>query len=210
MKLLAQPRESAQSPSSQMKKSWQPTSPNGTERAYSPARSRSDLGNIRGRISGPIPIASPADDDFIMRDSAHGSAVISGQEESGQSSASPNGLRQAKRAMPAGETSDGQGHQPLHTRSQSSPIGPTGLRSTGGQKQSTPPPIRQSTFSTGTNSSRNIPQRKKSTLRGAIGRLFGRRKKSTTQATLQPDDNNRPTPESWAQHHRSVSVRIGR
>jgi hypothetical protein len=194
-----------------MKKSWQPNSPNGTERAYSPARPRSDLSNIRGRISGPIPIASTADEDFAVRDSDNGSAVISGQGESGQSSNSPSSHRQAKGAMLVTDSTDSQGHQPLHTRSQSSPMSSTGLRPTAGPKQSTPPPIRQSTFSMGTNSSsKNVPQRKKSTLRGAIEKLFGRRKKSTTQAqaTSQPGDSNRPSPESWAQHHRSVSMRL--
>jgi hypothetical protein len=171
-------------------------SPLDTERAFSPARSRSDQSNIRGRISGPIPITTPLDDDFPIRnplpEEGLGRAPVSQSSE--------------PEASGQGNLSNQTPPQSIHMRSRSSPVGPTGLRAASGQKQrETPTAVRQSAFSIGTSGSKSSPQRKKSFLRGAIGRLFGRKKKGTSQIAEHSDDSNRPTPDSWAQQHRSVS-----
>lgn len=168
--------------------------PHDTDRAFSPARSRTDLGSIRGRISGPIPIPSPLDEDFPMRNK-HPEDVAPTSAYLSQEPGTPS----------RGENRNHTPPQSIHVRSRSSPIGPTVLRSANGQKRDTPATLRQSAFSIGTSGSKTSPQRKKSILRGAIGRLFGRKKNSTSQAAQQSDESSRPTPESWTQQHRSVS-----
>lgn len=175
-------------------------SPLPTERAFSPARSRSDQSKIRGRISGPIPIATPLDDDFPMR------------SQPPEDTVAPASLSQSHELEPPahGEQRHQTPPQSIHMRSRSSPVGPTGLRSASGQKREIPTAVRQSAFSIGTSGSKSSPQRKKSILRGAIGRLFGRKKKGTSQAPEQSDESSRPTPDSWAQQYRSVSKNFER
>lgn len=222
MKLLTHFRDSSQSPSSNVKNSWKPSSvsPNDAERPLSPARSKSDLGNIRGRISGPIPISSPLDDDFLVRHQSQENGAVSTLAsqsqaldlepvEKGLPNTSPSTPKPDKNVSHVSRSSPEavqNTQRALHMRSQSSPIGAGGPRTGNAQKHATIPNVRQSTFSANTSSSKNLPQRKKSTLRGAIGRLFGRKKKNIGEAASSSDGSQRPTPDSWTRQHRSVSA----
>ncbi|VUC28364.1 unnamed protein product [Clonostachys rosea] len=95
-----------------------------------------------------------------------------------------------------------------HTRSRSSPIAPA-RRHIPERKDPQPSNNRDSTFSTDTGESKGRPQRKKSTLRGALGKIFSRRKKTSSQTSLRLDGSNiRPVQGRLTSHHRSTTFDV--
>ncbi|KAL2758785.1 hypothetical protein ACRALDRAFT_2040877 [Sodiomyces alcalophilus JCM 7366] len=190
--------------------------------------------SIRGRISGPIPILSPTDDEFPMRNPPAPAAVIAMTTTGGethdsqlhhQSSSTSRLVTPVSPQVPrpdiahshyTGSASDsvtGSVAPAPSSRPEAPPI----------QPPSEPPPVprgpsqgyRRTNPSTtvrysivseatqGTGSSRGRPQRKKSTLRGAFSKLFGRRKKSESQLLVstqrisldgQPHQQSEPPP----------------
>lgn len=217
--------------------------------------------SIRGRISGPIPIASPIDDEFPMRNSGGSSLATAVKDEefpirnpgTNIASMTPlpeesvSDLVQQQQQQQQQEQQDPQedDQQTLPPQASSVTIGASASR--GGdtpvqgdnpEPPSHPPPpppsgspparartppqrtspqrtsprrtnpsstLRYSTVSeapTGTTgrSRDGAPQRKKSTLRSALGKLFGRRKKQGSSSTI-----GRMSGMITTSQHRSVS-----
>ncbi|ORY65900.1 uncharacterized protein BCR38DRAFT_168566 [Pseudomassariella vexata] len=146
--------------------------------------------SIRGRISGPIPIPDPVDDDeFPMRQPGTGLAMPLGSESSrpqvppdssssinvqNNSSPPPSAVPEER---PVSAVTQPQQEQRAEGPSQASQTSASLPRC-----NDLTSALRYSTVSAGTETdrSRTGPQRKKSTLRGALTKLFGRKKKRTS------------------------------
>ncbi|PKS06624.1 hypothetical protein jhhlp_007373 [Lomentospora prolificans] len=180
--------------------------------------------SIRGKISGPIPIPNPADDEFPMRTATTAPENIEPvaqlpppptPPQTYQHSASTASLPQNQPPAPSGPSLELAHHNPAdvnHSPPASSRRGtsadPTSMadaarvspqRSTNQSAQ-----VRYSTFSassqkTGNTSTKDVPQRKKSTLRGALSKLFGRKKKTGSQASVEAEGSG-----ITSTQHRSV------
>ncbi|ROT35266.1 hypothetical protein SODALDRAFT_60167 [Sodiomyces alkalinus F11] len=183
--------------------------------AGDPASPRPKAGqSIRGRISGPIPILIPTDDEFPVRNPGAGIAMTAGGDAHDdqlqhQSSAPPDFVTpvsaQVSRPEIAQYTGSGSDSgRELAAAAAAAALAPgPSTRAEALQTPSEPPPavpreppqghrranppstVRYSVVSEatqGTGSSKGKPQRKKSTLRGAFSKLFGRRKKSEGQS----------------------------
>ncbi|KAM0280750.1 hypothetical protein ACHAQH_003920 [Verticillium albo-atrum] len=155
--------------------------------------------SIRGKISGPIPIPTPTDDEFPMRNPGTGIATpLSAEDRERQLQAEAANQANApftqsepvqnrntdSVVMPSGTgsgTGSASGSGSAHTPS----VAPRG--SPQSQRRTNPPStLRHSVVSEATeitNNSKDKPQRKKSTLRGAFSKLFGRKKKTTSLST---------------------------
>ncbi|KAK8049773.1 hypothetical protein PG994_011503 [Apiospora phragmitis] len=147
----------------------------------SAGRPKTAQSNIRGKISGPIPIPNPADDDeFPMREVGTGQAtplasegpnrlapsqaqervsVIDSQSTTGPSRVSPEERTPSRNQLGTSQASENSG-SPAQQRT----IGSSTLR--------------YSSVSNNTDTERDAPQRKKSTLRSTLSKLFGRKKKN--------------------------------
>ncbi|KAK8088866.1 hypothetical protein PG997_003827 [Apiospora hydei] len=144
----------------------------------SAGRPKTGQSNIRGKISGPIPIPSPADDDeFPIREHGTGQAtplaseapnrlappqerasVIDSQSTTGPTRVSPEERTPSRTRLGTSQASENSG----------SPAQQRTIRSS---------TLRYSSVSNNTDSERDTPQRKKSTLRSTLSKLFGRKKK---------------------------------
>ncbi|KAK8114446.1 hypothetical protein PG999_006515 [Apiospora kogelbergensis] len=147
----------------------------------SAGRPKPGQSNIRGKISGPIPIQNPAEDDeFPMRERGTGHATPLGSE-------APNRLAppQERGSIIDNQSTNGQvrvspeertpsRNQPGTSQASENSGSPAQQRTT---RSST---LRYSTVSNNTDSDRDTPQRKKSTLRSALSKLFGRKKKNSS------------------------------
>ncbi|GJC79958.1 hypothetical protein ColLi_02796 [Colletotrichum liriopes] len=142
--------------------------------------------SIRGKISGPIPIPSPSDDEFPMRNPGTGIATpLAGGDMKEQqlhppqpepragsivSVAQPE-VSQAPRTdsvvAPTGSAGSGSTSPPTSGAHANSP---QSQRRTNGSSHLRYSAVSASSEQTG--GSRDRPQRKKSTLRGALGKLF--------------------------------------
>ncbi|KAF6840779.1 hypothetical protein CMUS01_03812 [Colletotrichum musicola] len=185
-------------------KSANPPNPN------PPSRSMTGQ-SIRGKISGPIPIPSPADDEFPMRNPGTGIAtpVTAGdmreqQMHPPQAEPATASIVSVPRpdvsqapATDAAAVPPGSGG----SASGSSPTSASHGHSPQSQRRTNASNLRYSVVSASseqTGVSRDRPQRKKSTLRGALGKLFGRKKKSNSQGSYDsqrvsvynPSNNN--------------------
>lgn len=201
-----------------MKKPWSPApSPRASPDAAGTLPRTKTGGSeslIRGRISGPIPIPSPMDDEFPMRHPGTGIAKPLDDAEAKetlepllpdpekQSPPSPtvssSRVPVARNTTPEPETVRPPESRP-GTILQNSP----GRRTNRTNVSST---LRYSVISQDTSaqtgSSTDRPQRKKSILRGALGKLFGRKKKKS--GSQSPISEEKPTQGVSNQHH-SVS-----
>ncbi|KAM0819578.1 hypothetical protein AB5N19_05394 [Seiridium cardinale] len=162
--------------------------------------------NIRGKvISGPIPIPNPADDDeFPMRQPGTGLATPLGNEGASKLLVPPE-----RSSTLETDSTTGPGPKAMHEERTGTPLRPAPKQTSdtsGSPAQGrTTSTLRYSTVSTGTDTdqSRSAPQRKKSTLRGTLSRLFGRKKARQSLGTHHED------PASSAQH-RSDPPALGR
>ncbi|KAI8217420.1 hypothetical protein K4K53_009198 [Colletotrichum sp. SAR 10_77] len=190
--------------------------------ANSPAPSatnRSMTGqSIRGKISGPIPIPNPIDDEFPMRNPGTGiatpvtegnmreqmmnppqaepvvgSTVATPQPEVSQPPRTESVVVPPGTGSTSGSSPTAASHANSHVNSHSN--SPQSQRRTNVSSN-----LRYSTVSAAseqTGASKERPQRKKSTLRGALGKLFGRKKKgsqgsydSQRMSTYNPTNQN--------------------
>ncbi|KAF9879901.1 hypothetical protein CkaCkLH20_02712 [Colletotrichum karsti] len=164
-----------------------------------PPNNRSMTGqSIRGKISGPIPIPNPVDDEFPMRNPGTGIAtpVTAGdmrEQQMNPPQADPVAgstvsvphpeVSQVPRtdsvAVPpgTGSTSGSSPTSATHTHTNS----PQSQRRTNMSSNLRYSAVSASSEQTG--ASKDRPQRKKSTLRGALGKLFGRKKKNGSQGS---------------------------
>ncbi|KAG7133719.1 hypothetical protein HYQ45_008148 [Verticillium longisporum] len=185
------------------------------------AASRPKTGqSIRGKISGPIPIPTPTDDEFPMRNPGTGIATPLSTED-----------RERQLQTEAGHQTSAPFTQPeaVPTRNTDSVMAPSGSGSVTGsasgsgtgsahthqiprgspqsQRRTNPPStLRHSVVSEATentNNGKDKPQRKKSTLRGAFSKLFGRRKKTTS---LSAPPERASTYDSPSQHRSDPSA----
>ncbi|KAI9166944.1 hypothetical protein HJFPF1_03059 [Paramyrothecium foliicola] len=193
-----------------MKKPWKAAAPgagNTPVPTSGMVRSKTGQESIRGRISSPIPIPNPLDEEFPMRNPGTGIATTTGSEAA-------DGKPQPQQLRPE---NGGPAMAPPHVppavppavpppapgTSSASPDSdapaPTPVRVS--MAQSTPPrrattsAFRHSTISVEsgqTGSTKAQPQRKKSTLRGALGKLFGRKKKTSSQGTASSIGKSSP------------------
>ncbi|KAH9242924.1 hypothetical protein K456DRAFT_118509 [Colletotrichum gloeosporioides 23] len=162
------------------------------------ATNRSMTGqSIRGKISGPIPIPNPIDDEFPMRNPGTGiatppvvgSTVATPQPEVSQPPRTESVVVPPGTGSTSGSSPTAASHANSHSNS------PQSQRRTNVSSN-----LRYSTVSAAseqTGASKERPQRKKSTLRGALGKLFGRKKKgsqgsydSQRMSTYNPTNQN--------------------
>lgn len=166
--------------------------------------------SVRGRISNPIPVSSTMDDDeFPMRQK--GSGIASGPGEAPkddtittgsakQADAEESPTRPAA-AQGAGEESDKVTDAPSKdavSDARSSPVQPRPMEHRTNHSST----LRQSMISSDTARTRSSKghEKKKSGLRGALGKLFGRKKK--TDSVVISESSAKAT---QASQHQSVS-----
>ncbi|KAL0938987.1 uncharacterized protein CTRU02_205597 [Colletotrichum truncatum] len=195
--------------------------------ANSPAPSASNRSmtgqSIRGKISGPIPIPNPVDDEFPMRNPGTGIATPVTGGDMREQQMHPPQVDPAARStvsVPRPEVL-----QPPRTdsvvapsgsgsTSTSSPTSATHAHSNSPQSQrrtNASSNLRYSVVSASseqTGASKDRPQRKKSTLRGALGKLFGRKKKNGSQSShdSQRVSTYNPTNQNQKQHKSDLSA----
>ncbi|KAK6227041.1 hypothetical protein QIS74_00596 [Colletotrichum tabaci] len=174
--------------------------------------------SIRGKISGPIPIPSPSDDEFPMRNPGTGIATpLAGGDMKNQQLHLPQAEPRAGSIVSVAHP---EMSQPPRTDSVVAPTGSAGSDSmsppTSGIHAHSPQSQRRtngsshlrysavSASSAQTGGSRDRPQRKKSTLRGALGKLFGRKKKTSSQGSA--DSQRMSTYNPSNQHKSDISA----
>lgn len=167
---------------------WHPFSPAELPEHSSPvlSQSKTDSSPVRGNISGPIPISSLMDDEALVENPSIGGSssgarqalLVKSRDVGSETPATALNHPQPPLFPPDGSKRHVQIAQDARDDG----------RSSGAAKSSvnTPEPghkRHRSIFSVdSTSGGGDNPQRKKSTLRGAIGRLFGRKKKTTSRA----------------------------
>lgn len=180
----------------------------------SAGRPKQRQSNIRGRISGPIPIPDPADDEFPMRGEpstpALGAPLASEPPP-------PPPLPQSQLQFPQepnpaamdAQSTTGHTHgatpvERAETRSQAGTAQTSDNSGSIGKRRT----VRSSNvrYSTGSNAEDGdrdaAPQRKKSTLRSAFSKIFGRKKKATGDGTMLETHLEDP---ASSRQHQSVS-----
>lgn len=186
-----------------MRRPWRSETP--AERpAPSPSshtRSKTESRSIRGRISGPIPIPNPLDEEVAMRNrtpSANGTLdafnfAAEPDSTKPEHRASPPHRRQLSTTPPGAPQCRVQVVPEVRTDRDSPEVprgSPDTLRKEHKRTQSLG--LRVSAFSLGSNvATKDSPPRKKSSLRGALSKLFGRKRNTGSQASTSA----RPTPE---------------
>ncbi|TEA22750.1 hypothetical protein C8034_v005191 [Colletotrichum sidae] len=174
--------------------------------------------SIRGKISGPIPIPDPVDDEFPMRNPGTGIATPVTEGNMREQQLHP------PQAEPVAASSvsinRAEVSPPPRAESVVGPLGPGPSSPTSATYGSSPQSQRRTNASSNlrysavsmsseqTGASRERPQRKKSTLRGALGKLFGRKKKTGSQGSY---DSNRasaynPSNQNQIQHKSDPSA----
>ena len=168
--------------------------------------------SIRGRISNPIPIPNIGEEEFHSGE--HAPALTTSRSPNAGDDASQHAPRSPPRYQHTAASSSslpydgpvpvsGNGSDVAHSNNSGSNNSlPTATRA--GSSGPSPafdsarPPradrssqirysaITASSQRTGDTSNRDAPQRKKSTLRGALSKLFGRRKKARSQGSTDP------------------------
>ncbi|KAI1457404.1 hypothetical protein F4805DRAFT_177706 [Annulohypoxylon moriforme] len=138
-----------------------------------PKTAQPDPSSLRGRISGPMPM----DDEFPIRQPGHGIAH-EGRPE-------PTESRAMDQPASRAENTPSEVVRPDNIDSVT-PSGPSQASNSSAsprqQRTARPTTLRYSTVSDGTDVDR--PQRKKSTLKSTLGRLFKRKKKSTSGTSI--------------------------
>ncbi|KAG9238379.1 hypothetical protein BJ875DRAFT_57876 [Amylocarpus encephaloides] len=164
--------------------------------------SRMNTGSsIRGRIGPPIPISD--DDDFPIREPGAGIAIPLGAD--GQELRVP---------MRASTGADLESIKERHAVIVGTSVEPPGFESTtvpaqpphgGSSSHTTPPSASRDSMSTPSKSIMATPQRKKSSLRSVLGRLFGKKHKSdSTSGAGAPSSHHK----ARAGQHRSAPTAL--
>lgn len=173
----------------------------------SAGRPRAGPANVRGKIiSAPIPIPNPADDDeFPMRRPGTGLATPLGNEGVSKLLVPPERASTLDpQTMTASQqfSSEVVPEERLETPLQADPVFASDTSDSPAQGRTNSNTLRYSTISHGTDTdqSRTAPQRKRSTLRSTLGRLFGRRKSPSSLGT------QRKSSSGSAEQRQSVSV----
>lgn len=177
--------------------------------------------NIRGRISNPIPIPNAGDEDFTSRNLAtslpephvavEGDPVSQRPPRHHHAAPSSSSLPPTGPAPVSGNASDvahsGNGGSDNSLPASAAPAGSSGPSPTSGLARDSPhrrrttnqsSQIRYSAISTssqrtGGTANKDAPQRKKSTIRGALSKLFGRKKKAKSQGSTIPEHSSGTT-----------------
>lgn len=179
--------------------------------------------SIRGRISGPYPIPTPMDDEFPMRNPGTGIATPVGAEfKDSETEAVLPSVEQHQQHRPAPappgppdiSSPRPDVAQALQENSTTRPLGsaPTARHPPLSYRMNGSNANRYSVVSAGTAQSRGSkdrPQRKKSTLRGAFGKLFNRRRKMSVADSSYHDDSEEGPPLATL-HQRSATVKENR
>ncbi|KAI1374061.1 hypothetical protein F4677DRAFT_178594 [Hypoxylon crocopeplum] len=156
-----------------------------------PKTAHPDQTTIRGRISGPIPM----DDEFPIRNPGVGMAHEGRPEQPESRAEDQPTLRSVNSPFEVARTDK---------TASVTPSGPSQASNTSGsprqQKTIRSSTLRYSTVSDGTDGDR--PQRKRSTLKSTLGRLFKRKKKSTSD----PFTAESQLAEESAQHENALSA----
>lgn len=167
--------------------------------------------SIRGHISGPIPIPDPMDEEFPMRDQT--ATVARNADEASSDShlipPEPSSNQSYKashlRAASAGNIDPLIAHQRQHPLS--APRRASTLRGSSVSQHDRFTRVSDQADGRDSKASKNSkPQRKKSTIRTALGKLFGRKKKSETneKAGLPDWKTSDASPLLSNKQHRSV------
>lgn len=170
----------------------------------STAPARSDTSSsIRGRISAPIPLIVD-DDEFPFREPGTGMATPLGRDGVEKQLRFPNPPHTPRTPLPVDlakhEEADVTGPVEEPTRAPPAPPSLTPSHESTIQQTTYGPPLRDSGASNHqSGSSLEKPRRKKSTLRSVFGRLFGKKRKSSSSGNGRTEDSARA-----GQHH-SVS-----
>lgn len=170
----------------------------------SAGRPKPGQSNIRGRISGPIPIPNPAEDDeFPVRESGPGHVTPLGPE-------GPNRLAPPQERGSVVDSHSTHGHarvSPEERTPSRNQLGTSQASENSGspaqQRTVRTSTLRYSSVSNNTDTERDAPQRKKSTLRSTFSKLFGRKKKKNASNVGSLEAHHEDPSESGLQ--RSVS-----
>lgn len=154
----------------------------------SAGRPRAGHANVRGKtISAPIPIPNPADDDeFPMRRPGTGLATPLGNEGMSKMLVPPERASTMDPQTIAGQPPETVTEERSETPVlQADPVLASDISDSPAQGRTNSNTLRYSMMSNGTDTdrSRTAPQRKRSTLRSTLGRLFGRRKSPSSLGT---------------------------
>lgn len=176
-------------------------------------RARAGSKSIRGQISGPIPIPDPLDEEFPMREQA---VVIAGAGNDPSPDDASLAFQEPGSSNPSHQvarfrTASSSIIEPSALRQQSevSSSGPA-LTTTTMRKSATPSSqLNQFSRISEQNDSRdNKPERKKSTIRSALSKLFGRKKKVEPKEKARLSNEKATSAKSSIlpnKQHRSVS-----
>ncbi|KAJ4268413.1 hypothetical protein NW762_002476 [Fusarium torreyae] len=158
-----------------MKKPWK-SAPSAGDTAQPGSMQQS---NIRGRISGPVPISTSLDDEFPIRNPGTSIATpVQGEFKESQPEPIPSS-RDGQSKSPAFPEPRRNGHRTFRDEPRSSMHARQSGTTARLQKAEPPNNVRHSFVSADRvhTRDRERPQRKQSTLRGALGKLFNRKKK---------------------------------
>ncbi|KAI0842887.1 hypothetical protein F5Y06DRAFT_75669 [Hypoxylon sp. FL0890] len=177
-----------------------------------PKTAQPDHTTLRGRISGPIPM----DDEFPIRNPGSGMAHEGKPEQPESHVDDQPAPRSGNTPSDVVRTDKGDSVSPSGP-SQASNVSASPRPSPRQQRTVRSSALRYSTVSDGTDTDR--PQRKKSTLKSTLGRLFKRKKKSTGgtsiseaqyagpgDAAQHEDDYNRPLKKSESKRSASLPI----
>ena len=173
------------------------------------SKRQSSTHSVRGRISGPFPIPDPMDDEFPMRNQNNGAILAAASAGAYEPSRSVAAIRDnidtKDDAISTPHTEVVQNRSSFSEPS-SKPDTPDVIHSLPPKKATPPSDLRHSAVSGGTSPSPGTHgqlQRKKSTLRGAFGRLFGRKRRTDSRDTTA--SSGTPASERSRRHRPAAS-----
>ena len=164
-----------------------------------PPRTQSAMSsNVRGRISAPIPM----DEEFPPR--KLGSAATSEGESRRIHSSAAGSSNLTSGTAPSDVIPEDDEEQAAHSGPSQTSYGSGSHPNRRTMRAST---VRYSTVSA--DSGTHTPQRKKSTLKSTLGRIFGRKKKSTSELPVINTHTRASSSPTHHHHHHSVSLSMG-
>ncbi|UZP44050.1 hypothetical protein NXS19_011862 [Fusarium pseudograminearum] len=181
-----------------MKKPWK----SGAAAAPSAQPVDSQPSAIRGRISGPVPIPTSMDDEFPIRNPGTSIATpVQGEFQESQPEPTPSrsDFRSPTFPEPRHNEASSFREEPRYSVHARHP-------GTTSRLQKAEPSNRHSFVSTDRSQTKERPQRKQSTLRGALGKLFNRKKKvSDNESTGNTDSEAGSVPVRPGPYRRSTA-----
>ncbi|PTD10057.1 hypothetical protein FCULG_00008503 [Fusarium culmorum] len=181
-----------------MKKPWK----SGAGAAPSAQPVDSQPSAIRGRISGPVPIPTSMDDEFPIRNPGTSIATpVQGEFQESQPEPTPSrsDFRSPTFPEPRHNEASSFREEPRHSVHARHP-------GTASRLQKAEPSNRHSFVSTDRSQTKERPQRKQSTLRGALGKLFNRKKKvNDNESTGNTDSEAGSVPVRPGPYRRSTA-----